>query len=150
MSDLRPPSPGRKVKKLIPRGWSKVKGVDHATIGQVNQLVFKIFYLKSDSSLFVPKNEFDKEETYLILSGTCAVQLGDEVRRYTQGDFIHVPSNIVHGVTTAKKEEVVVGYVHSKTKARAFGQRTQKTLGAIYDPPKAPRLPSRTTSRSKI
>ena len=106
----------KKIKKLIPRGWQKSKNIDHVTIGQVNDLSFRIFYLKCNNNMFWPKNEFDRDETYLILSGNCKIQLGEDIKDYKQGDFIHVKSNIVHGVTTGKKDEVVIGYVHHKAK----------------------------------
>ena len=79
-------------------------------------LTFGILFLKPKQTYFWAANEHDRDESYLVLNGSCMMQIRDKVTNNIKGDFLHVPANEVHGITCGKNESVVVGYVHRTLK----------------------------------
>ena len=116
----------KNLKKINSAQWGsknniKLKkfGFREITINQEADIIYGIFYLKPGKSLFRPKYLNDSPEHYLILSGSCQIQMGQICDRYQQGDLVNIPSNVVHTVFTNAenpKQEVVVGYSYSVLK----------------------------------
>lgn len=114
----------KKIKKLIPDGWHKSKDKNFKNviieIDRKNDLLYTLFYLKPKQSIFYPKHENESERYYMILNGTCCIQTGDLLSKNCQGDFMFIPSNIIHSITTQKKEQVVIGCIQKIKKSADY------------------------------
>ena len=110
------------LKQIFPNGWTKSKksggGFRDIVIDQEDDLVYGIFYMRPSKVLFRPKYSTDSCEHYLLLNGSCQIQIGQECKSYEQADLIQIDPNQVHSVFTNKKQEVVIGYVYSVMKEK--------------------------------
>ena len=102
----------KNIKRIIdPTRWFKNNKLNCAKLAQINGLFFGIFYVQNDTTILWSKFEKERDESYLILNGSCAIQVGNNVGKYKQGDYVNIFAKDIHSITTGRKEEVVIGYV---------------------------------------
>jgi len=119
----------KQLKKSIPKNkWTTLKSTKQTIIGtsgldSTNGFVYTIFYLNENESIFWSRYEKDKADKYLILNGSCTVQIGKKISRYRKGDNIECSSSSEpsasgtssedRSITTHKNEFVVIGCVQA-------------------------------------
>jgi mannose-6-phosphate isomerase-like protein (cupin superfamily) len=57
----------------------------------------------------------DFEQVYIVVAGQGRMQIGGEGRDVAAGDFVHVPPDAPHGVTTTGDQ--VLSYISASTPA---------------------------------
>jgi len=53
----------------------------------------------------------EQDKLYLVVQGSGEFSVGDERRTLRQGDLLHVPENVPHGVTNTGGDRMVVAIV---------------------------------------
>ncbi len=71
------------------------------------------------------------EQVYVIVQGSGKMRVGEEERRVEEGDLVHVPSNVLHGIENTSEGALV--YVSAATPA--IGVEAAYDVGQLRERP---------------
>ena len=95
---------GEKVK-IGQNSFSNLIVTNKTTGSNLSTLGYSVFTPGTDTK---QKVHVDAEELAYIVSGTGKLTVGDELISYGQGDSLHIPSGVPHGIRNDGKEDLVM------------------------------------------
>ena len=76
--------------------------------GDVPEVEMNVSWVEVEPGSSQEEHMHEEEQAYLVVSGSGSMRVGDEEAEVEEGDLVHVPSGISHGLTNASDAERLV------------------------------------------
>ena len=96
-------------KEEAPRG--ERKGLVSSLLlreGDVPEAGMNVSWVEVEPGSSQQEHTHDEEQAYLVVSGSGRMRVGDEEAEVGEGDLVHVPSGVSHGLVNASDTERLV------------------------------------------